>query len=147
MQVGWHLFQGDAYGNTLSETDPLEIRIDRGEQSATGGGWICNAAAQPLHPAAQYSSAGHQPYLRFVANLDCGKLGFHEVGVDIEGIAVDQCKHARSLGGIIAYRGRKIGDVAIHRRTHRAALEIELSDAELRLSELQRRRSLAGLGA
>jgi hypothetical protein len=31
MQGGWHLFQGDAYGNALSETDPLEIRIDRGE--------------------------------------------------------------------------------------------------------------------
>jgi hypothetical protein len=126
-----HLFQGDAHGNALSKTYPLEIWIDRGQQSATGGRRVGNGATQSLHLAAQHGSAGHQPHVGFAADFDCGELGLHKVSVDVEGVIIDQRKHACPPGRIVADGGRKVGDEAVYRRAYRAAFQIELGGGEL----------------
>ncbi|MNC57936.1 hypothetical protein D3C75_1076330 [compost metagenome] len=70
--------------------------------------------------------AAHQLHLHGVADLEQRQLGFLEVAVDPVGVAVDHRQLRRAGLGVVAGTHRQVGHVAVHRRQHAGARQIQL---------------------
>ncbi|MCY1176958.1 hypothetical protein D9M73_172460 [compost metagenome] len=80
--------------------------------------------------------AAHQLHVGLIADPHVGQLGFFEEAVDPERVHVDHGHFRLADARVVAAMHVEVGHVAVHRRAHFSAFQVELGGFQLRLGLL-----------
>nr|GFA52676.1 hypothetical protein [Tanacetum cinerariifolium] len=121
-----HLIQMNAHGHPLSQPDPIERRVDVGDQLAAFGVVAVVNGAGDAFDVAFHHFAAHQLHVRRITDPDVGQFGFLKKAVHPKRVLVDDGHLRLAHSRVIAAVHVEVGDVAINGRQHSGALQIQL---------------------
>src|SRR5215831_9701176 len=142
----WNLLDAHHYRYALRESDPLESRLDGGQQlEACAAVLLGNAPADAFDAALQRSGGiSHQRDNGPIAFLEIPDEGFPEECLDVEAIGIDD-GYYRVIGNRgISDPQLQIGDVSIRGGPYLREIQVQLSSLQVRLGPAQPRVVLPG---
>ncbi|MNG04873.1 hypothetical protein D3C84_880370 [compost metagenome] len=121
------IIKGDTHRNPLGQAHPTEGRVDVGQQVvATGAVAVFDAGDDAFHMAAQPRVVADHPDVDALADMDAVELGFFEIAVDMERIAVHDRQHRPPGTDELLCARRTVVDVAVHGAADHRAVEVQL---------------------
>src|SRR5215471_6797837 len=141
-----YMIDMDTHRDALRQTHPGEDRVDRRE-ALRAGLRIGNvdAARDAVDVAADDIAVPHQLELRRIALANGGQRGLGEVGIDPEGIGIDERHLVLPDIGVVAELREQVGHPAVDRRVDLRALEVDAGLVALGVGLRQARLSAGAL--